>query len=87
MNKPPHYYTAPSGLQVMDICDDFNLNFNTGCIIKYTIRAGKKCPEKEIEDLEKARNCLDREIQRRKKCKKKQDMETLLPMGSVCSAR
>ena len=38
------------------------MNFNTGNVIKYTTRARFK--ENQLEDLEKAKWYLDREIQR-----------------------
>lgn len=39
-----------------------NLNFFAGNVIKYISRAGKKDPQKHVEDLEKAKVYLDEEI-------------------------
>ena len=41
--KGPNYFIADQGL-----------DYNHGNVIKYVTRAGKKNPEKELEDLEKA---------------------------------
>jgi hypothetical protein len=53
----PDYY---KGDYVMKIIEDFKLDFLTGTIIKYLLRAGKK--ESEIIDLRKAQWYLDRKI-------------------------
>jgi hypothetical protein len=65
VNHPPHYNKHPSGVECIEIVQHFN--FNRGNTIKYVWRAGEKSPEKEIEDLEKARWYLDKEIARLKK--------------------
>ena len=57
-NKPQHYQT--SGIDVIDICKLYDLNFNRGNILKYVCRAGKK--DDEIQDLEKAIDYLNREL-------------------------
>lgn len=54
-----HYKTEK--IDVIDICKLYSLNFCRGNIIKYICRAGKK--DNEIEDLEKARDYLNREIE------------------------
>ena len=59
------YYLSEDGsMDVTLIINKFNLNFNKGNVIKYLVRAGKKDPSKEIEDLEKARDYIDYEISR-----------------------
>lgn len=60
--SPKHYQGFSNGAEVIDIAE--NLNFNRGNAIKYAARAGSKDPAKEIEDLEKARWYLSREIDR-----------------------
>lgn len=60
--NPKHYQGFSNGAEVIDIAE--NLNFNRGNAIKYAARAGAKDPAKEIEDLEKARWYLSREIDR-----------------------
>lgn len=59
------YYASEDGtMDAAVVINKFNLNFNRGNIIKYVIRAGKKNPIKEIEDLEKAKKYIDFEIAR-----------------------
>jgi len=60
-NIKPEYYGAGK-FDVIDLAKMFDLNFNVGNIVKYIIRAGSKNPEKHIEDLEKAKEYLEREI-------------------------
>lgn len=61
VNKPPHYTTGK--IECIDFIEDKKLNFNRGNAVKYIVRAGRKDPAKEIEDLEKAVWYLNREIQ------------------------
>jgi hypothetical protein len=61
--KSPAHYTMGK-IEVLDAIEEWGLNFNRGSAVKYIARAGRKDPSKEIEDLEKARNVLDREISR-----------------------
>lgn len=56
----PKYYENKKKYDVIDVIQDYELNFNRGNIIKYIIRAGKK--NDEIEDLQKAFEYLKREI-------------------------
>ena len=67
----PEYY-AHGNIEVIDFIEDKELNFNRGNAIKYIARAGKKNPEKEIEDLQKATWYLQRECNRLKKREKKE---------------
>ena len=70
VNHPSHYCGFSNGAEVIDISE--NLSFNLGNVVKYCSRSGKKHEEgmddrdKAIEDLEKARYYLDREISRLK---------------------
>lgn len=59
----PAYYTDGK-IEVIDFIEDKKLGFNLGNTVKYICRAGKKDPEKTIEDLQKAEWYLRREIQR-----------------------
>lgn len=61
----PYYYKSGK-IETIDFIEDKHLGFHLGNVIKYIVRAGKKDPNKEIEDLEKARWYLDRWIQYRK---------------------
>lgn len=58
----PSYYQGK--IEVIDFIEDKHLGFNLGNCVKYISRAGKKNPDKLIEDLKKARWYLDREIAR-----------------------
>ena len=63
VNHPPHYQSE-SGLEVIDIIDDFvadPASYYKGNIIKYILRYEKKGG---VEDLEKARWYLNRLIAR-----------------------
>ena len=62
VNHPSHY--TDGKIEVIDFIEDKGLNFHRGNAVKYIARAGKKNPEKEIEDLKKARWYIEREIKR-----------------------
>lgn len=64
VNHPAHY--TDGGIETLDYILAKRLDFLSGQVIKYVSRAGKKDPQKEIEDLEKARFYLDRKIERLK---------------------
>jgi len=64
VTKPKHYNSHPSGIQCIQITE--HLNFCVGNAIKYLWRSDLK---NGIEDLEKAKWYIEREIQRRK-CEK-----------------
>ena len=66
VNHPPHY-RKDTGHEAIDVIEAWQLNFNLGNVVKYVSRNGIKDPDKYIEDLEKARWYLDREIAVRKK--------------------
>ena len=57
---PDHY--QGNGYEVLDIIDDFELNFNLGNVLKYILRAGRKNSDLKEEDLEKALFYLKREL-------------------------
>lgn len=59
----PDYYNK-TNMSVCDIVDTYDLNYNKGNVIKYVCRAGKKNPDKEIEDLQKAKKFIEIEIER-----------------------
>lgn len=65
VSHPPHYANGWSnGAEVIDLTE--HLSFCAGNVVKYVCRAGRKDPDKYVEDLEKARWYLDREIERLK---------------------
>lgn len=63
VNHPPHYTSHPSGIECIQITE--HLGFCVGNAIKYLWRADEK--GSAIQDLEKARWYIDREISRRKR--------------------
>lgn len=62
VNHPAHYNSGK--IEVIEAIEDWKLNYHRGSVVKYTARAGKKDPTKEIEDLEKAAWYIKREIER-----------------------
>ena len=61
VEHPIHYN---KGIEAIDIIESWDLNFSLGNVIKYTLRAPYK--NNELEDLEKAKWYLEREIKRLK---------------------
>ena len=61
VSHPSHYN---QGIEAIDIIESWDLNFSLGNAIKYILRSPYK--GKQIEDLEKARWYIDREINRLK---------------------
>ena len=61
VNKPKHY--AGTKIEVIDYIEDKELGFCLGNAVKYISRAGRKDPNKEIEDLQKAIWYINRRIQ------------------------
>lgn len=61
VHHPQHYNSKT--FEVIDIIEEFELNFHLGNVIKYVLRAGKK--DCRITDLQKALWYLNREIERK----------------------
>ena len=70
VNHPSHYN---QGIEAIDIIESWDLNFSLGNAIKYILRSPYK--GKQIEDLEKARWYIDREINRLKDERAKKNIE------------
>jgi len=58
--KPDHYKSGK--FDVIWFIQKYNLSFCIGNVVKYVTRAGVKDPTKTLEDLEKAKEYLQREI-------------------------
>jgi len=58
VNHPSHY--QGNQIEVIDVIEEFNLNFCMGNAIKYILRADYK--ENDIQDLEKALWYIQREL-------------------------
>jgi hypothetical protein len=61
----PGYYQSRMG-DIFDIAGVYGLDFPLGNAVKYICRAGKKNKAAEIEDLEKAIQCIQRAIELRR---------------------
>ena len=60
VHHPAHYTFGK--IEVLDAIEDWGLDYHRGNVVKYMVRAGKKDPDKMIEDLRKARFYIDRLI-------------------------
>lgn len=58
VNHPQHYNKGK--FEVIDVIEDWKLGFNLGNAVKYIARAEYK--ENKLQDLEKAKWYLEREI-------------------------
>ena len=65
VNHPKHY--QGKRFEVIDIIEDYNLDFCLGNAIKYILRSGKKSPDTEVQDLRKAIWYLNRIISKYEK--------------------
>lgn len=54
VNNPTHYGGVNNVYEAIKVIDNWDLGFSLGNAVKYISRAGKKNPDKEIEDLKKA---------------------------------
>jgi len=67
VNRPAHYTTGK--IEVIDFIDNQKLSFSLGNAVKYIARAGKKDPDKIVEDLQKAAWYINHEIKKLEKAK------------------
>lgn len=67
VNHPPHYGGADNPYEAIKVIEAWGLGFCLGNCVKYIARAGKKDASLRgtLQDLEKARWYLDREISNR----------------------
>lgn len=61
VNHPPHY--TKGGIETIDFIEAKGLGYRLGNVVKYVVRADEK--GSALQDLQKARWYLDREIQKR----------------------
>jgi hypothetical protein len=66
VDHPEHYGGKDNVYESINVIEAWGLNFCLGNVAKYISRAGKKQANKTIEDLEKAKWYLEREINRLK---------------------
>lgn len=62
VDHPSHYGGADNPYEAIKVIRAWDLNFSLGNTIKYISRAGKKNPNKSVEDLQKALWYLQEEI-------------------------
>lgn len=62
VNHPSHYGGEDNTYEAIKVIEAWGLDFCLGNVVKYISRAGKKDPNKELEDLKKAVWYLDRRI-------------------------
>lgn len=60
VNRPAHY--TDGKIEVINFIEDKGLGFCLGNAVKYISRAGKKDPDKTVEDLRKAIWYINRRI-------------------------
>ena len=71
-DRVPSYYRGKNGYEARRVIDNFDLSYNVGTATTYLLRCGKKKEEgmtdteKHIEDIQKAINHLQFEIERLK---------------------
>lgn len=69
VNHPQHYGGKENPYEAIKVIRAWDLGFSLGNAIKYIARAGKKDPDKRIEDLRKAlwyiQEEIDNELDRR----------------------
>jgi len=59
----PNHYGGDTTYEVIKVIEAWDLGFHIGNVVKYVARAGKKDPQKELEDLNKALWYLKRYIE------------------------
>lgn len=69
INHPIHYGGEDNPYEAIKVIEAWGANFCIGNTLKYLSRSGKKNPDKEIEDCEKAKWYLERHIENLKKQK------------------
>jgi hypothetical protein len=62
IHHPAHYHGAGSPYEAIKVIEAWELGFALGNAVKYIARAGRKPGATRLEDLQKARWYLDREI-------------------------
>ena len=59
-DTPKHYNFE---IEPIEAIASWGLNFNTGNVVKYVVRAGRKNPDEHLVDLRKALDYLQAEIE------------------------
>lgn len=68
VNHPDHYQFGENNIyEAIKVIDAWNLGFSLGNTVKYISRAGRKDPNKQLEDLKKALWYLQHHIKKLEK--------------------
>lgn len=59
----PNHYCEGRRYEPWDVIVDWQLDYLTGSAVKYLSRAGRKDPNKEVEDLRKAVAYIEKRIE------------------------
>ena len=62
VDHPSHYGGKENPYETIKVIEAWDLGFRLGYAVKYISRAGKKDPDRALEDLRKALWYLEREI-------------------------
>jgi len=62
VSHPEHYGGSKNPYEAIKVIEAWDLGFCLGNTVKYISRAGKKETDKAVQDLEKAKWYLEREI-------------------------
>jgi hypothetical protein len=71
VDHPKHYGGKDNIYEAIKVIEAWELGFCLGNVVKYISRAGKKGITTKVEDLEKAKWYLDREIEKLKETEKR----------------
>lgn len=63
INHPDHYGGQENTYEAIKVIEAWQLGFNLGNTLKYIARAGKKDNNTTLQDLQKAKWYLERQIQ------------------------
>ena len=63
-NEIPEYYKGKNGYMAKDVVSNFDLSYNIGTATTYLLRAGKKEGNPAQQDIRKAINHLQFELER-----------------------
>ena len=63
INHPDHYGGHENTYEAIKVIEAWQLGFNLGNTLKYIARAGKKDKDTTLQDLQKAKWYLERQIQ------------------------
>lgn len=79
---PDYYIGKTHKYEARKVVEDFELTYNLGSCLKYILRAGKKEGNPIIQDIQKAINHLNFELDRLNNEKKEYPRTGALPPGS-----